>query len=692
MTTAQKAGVDSSNASTGAPPTPPPTQPYAGPTPNGTPTPPPKPVSIISTQSAANDLQQGQSKLNNISPSSNPTAPPPASPSVSSTSTSTTTPSTSSTAATQPDYIKLVNPATGQEQTYNNPDINKQTIQGLLAGGWSVAESQLSTPFDFGTTPGAPVKSQAQQDLDTAQAAIDQTNAKYEAMKNTDDPATSALISSIQGKYGALISQMQEQNQRQDQSYSTLGYRIGGQYGAGGNSIKDLVSLSASNGVQRIAALQAQEDQEVANARIAEQNQKWTEFSDTMNRLDAVRKDKQDALNAENKTAADLLQKQQTEAQSAAISNSVATLLKQGVSDPKDILTQLNSGGFKVDAATLKSNMDALVTNNPALQAAAEIAKTAAANGAPTDVLQKIASSTNLSDAYGAAGDFLAAGTGIVGEYQYYVRQAKAAGQTPLDFSAYQNIDANRKKSIAVTNNYTGTGAPGTLSKAGQAWVTAVQNGNATMTNVPAAYKDEVALGLANTDQTSYSPLAASRFSTASNRIVANFINLPQYQLTANGLPYLQRIDAAMQNPGSVSDQDLLDSLTKLNTAGNAISDAQVKLITDGRSWSDAASVFANKLGNGGVLSTNQRQQIDAIAQAVYANYKKGYQPVYDKATSQLKAAGVPEAFWTIPDLNNLSAQAQSSTGDAIVQQQQNDPLNLGVSESGGSDNNPLGI
>jgi hypothetical protein len=148
----------------------------------------------------------------------------------------------------------------------------------------------------------------------------------------------------------------------------------------------------------------------------------------------------------------------------------------------------------------------------------------------------------------------------------------------------------------------------------------------------------------------------------ASSAITTPFMKLPQYELTANGLPYLQRIEAAMKTPGSVSDQDLLDSLTKLNTAGNAVTDAQVRLITDGKSYGDWAGTLANKFKNGGVLSDNQRQQIKEIANNIYENYRKGYEPVYEQATSQLKGAGIPEQFWTIPNLNKLNA-GQSHIG-----------------------------
>ena len=190
-----------------------------------------------------------------------------------------------------------------------------------------------------------------------------------------------------------------------------------------------------------------------------------------------------------------------------------------------------------------------------------------------------------------------------------------------------------------------------------QSWLSAVTSGNATMQQVPAAYRNSVALALDGAPGAAekYSPLSASRMTMASSRITAPFTKMAQYELTANGLPYLQRIDAALKHPGSVSDQDLLDSLTKLNTGGNAVTEAQVRLITDGKSWSDSVGTAMNKVKNGGVLSDNQRKQIKDIANDIYDNYKKGYQPVYEQATKQLTEAGIPEAFWTITDLNKIN-------------------------------------
>ncbi len=193
-----------------------------------------------------------------------------------------------------------------------------------------------------------------------------------------------------------------------------------------------------------------------------------------------------------------------------------------------------------------------------------------------------------------------------------------------------------------------------------KAWMDQIHSGNATMQNVPAPLKTSVAEAMSGEGKAQYSPMASSRLTLAASRITKQFTDMSAYKLTADGKPYLERIQAALATPGSVSDQDLLDSLTKLNTGGNAVTDAQVKVITDGKSFSDMASTFANKFKNGGVLSPNQRQQISTIANAIYSNYAKNYQPIYEQAAKQLTDAGIPKSFWTIPDLNSINTPSAS--------------------------------
>lgn len=157
--------------------------------------------------------------------------------------------------------------------------------------------------------------------------------------------------------------------------------------------------------------------------------------------------------------------------------------------------------------------------------------------------------------------------------------------------------------------------------------------------------------------------LTISRYSMASNRIVANYLKLPAYQFLASATPMLSRIEAAIKQPGSVSDNDLLDSVIKLNTGGQAITEAQVSTITGGRSYADTVNVYKKKLSEqGGVLSDDQRKQLYDLSQSVYKNYQKAYQPVYDQASSQLEASGIPKQYWTLPDLNNLSTIGGTTT------------------------------
>lgn len=194
-----------------------------------------------------------------------------------------------------------------------------------------------------------------------------------------------------------------------------------------------------------------------------------------------------------------------------------------------------------------------------------------------------------------------------------------------------------------------------------QSHITNVLSGNETMAQVPQAYRQAVSNGMTGKP---FAPIAQQRYTTAASKITAPYTAMSSYKLASDGLPYLQRIAAAAQTPGSVSDQDLLDSLTKLNTGGNAVTDAQVKLITEGKSFADWASVLGNRLKNGGELSDNQRQQIQTIAGNIYANYRKGYEPVYQEVSGKLSTAGIPKQFWTIPDLDSIAAKQGAATGN----------------------------
>lgn len=230
-------------------------------------------------------------------------------------------------------------------------------------------------------------------------------------------------------------------------------------------------------------------------------------------------------------------------------------------------------------------------------------------------------------------------------------RSDPTTGMTSEQYITKATSSFNSSKSAAPS---------GAVDPTVQAYVNGLKNGTITsISSVPAAYRNAVAR--ASDQQGIATPLADRRYIMAANGIIANFIDLPTYQLTANALPYILKIDAAMTIPGSISDQELLDSFTKLSTSGGVITDAQVKVITDGRSIADTVSVYGKKLAEGGVLSDSQRGELFKIAHQTFVNLKTGYQPIYDEAAKKLKASQIPEQFWTLPDLNALSKASEDA-------------------------------
>lgn len=214
-------------------------------------------------------------------------------------------------------------------------------------------------------------------------------------------------------------------------------------------------------------------------------------------------------------------------------------------------------------------------------------------------------------------------------------------------------MDYQHSKAAAV--HITNPGAPADPSTIAN-WAANVHSGLASLRQVPQNIRGDVSNYLASEGGTNDSPEVASKYTRSSSLITAPYTKLSQYQLTSDAAPYIQRMAAAAQHPGSIGDADLLDSLIKLNTGGNAVTEAQANLITGSRSLSDTFSVMKNKLQNGGVLSDDQRKQVVALGKEIAGNYYKGFKPVYDAATKQLTDANIPKRYWTIPDINSFAA------------------------------------
>lgn len=274
-------------------------------------------------------------------------------------------------------------------------------------------------------------------------------------------------------------------------------------------------------------------------------------------------------------------------------------------------------------------------------------------------------------------GNSLYRGMTMVGQVPMAPDPNKLIGPDGTVNQALIDADAARARAMRITPQEAGAnaasaergrlGALGASASASdptiQSFVTNLRSGMLqSLAQVPVALRPAVSKALAESPQDSFPPRIAAQWSNTAAKIRAPFINNENYKLASNSLPYLAKIDAAMKIPGSVSDQDMLDSITKLNQGGTGqVTEAQVRTITEGKSLSDWAGVLKKRFQSGGVLSEDQRKQIQELAHQTYKAYQKNYQAIYGQLTGAMDQAHVPNAFRGVPDFTRLAEQVDAN-------------------------------
>ena len=117
----------------------------------------------------------------------------------------------------------------------------------------------------------------------------------------------------------------------------------------------------------------------------------------------------------------------------------------------------------RADALLLKLDKDdAFVKEQKEKEKAlTDVGNKAAGAGAPISAVREALATGDIIKANSLLAPYLQPTSGIVGEYNFYVQQEKTAGRTPVSFNEYQNMDANRKATIARA----GVGATGLSSQ-----------------------------------------------------------------------------------------------------------------------------------------------------------------------------------------------------------------------------------
>lgn len=200
-------------------------------------------------------------------------------------------------------------------------------------------------------------------------------------------------------------------------------------------------------GLQEIDRLDAEEQTLIAQAKIAQSKGEREILNRLLDQAEEKRKEKQ-------KTATDLANKQAEELKALKKQSRIMDAIDSGANDVASISKLI---GKEVPIKEIKEFWDAYGSGLVDVKSQiGNILTDARQNGAPSSVISAISSSKSIEEAIRAAGNWAQTGTGISGEYLFYKRQAEMAGQIPVDFNEYQNMDANRKAKIQAAVNTTG--------------------------------------------------------------------------------------------------------------------------------------------------------------------------------------------------------------------------------------------
>lgn len=261
-----------------------------------------------------------------------------------------------------PSSVTLVKADTGQEYTLTSPD--PSTLMRFTANGWHVAEG---TGNGAGVAPVDPHMQAAQDATNQAKGELDNAKSKLASFSTTlgSDPMLAKIMSSITADWDARMEQMSKYNESATADMRTTAIRHGMQYtGGAGGTWGGVISAEERFGVQRLAELEAEKHTALTNASLAYEKQKWSEYSDQVDK-------------AQNAYDTQVTELQKLQGASQAQSDKVAAakrqsdlegvlgdVVKQGITNPGDIQKYLRATG--ASDVSLKEINDALKILSPA--------------------------------------------------------------------------------------------------------------------------------------------------------------------------------------------------------------------------------------------------------------------------------------------------------------------------------------
>ncbi len=414
-------------------------------------------------------------------------------------------------------------------------------------------------------------------------------------MKVASDALTAKMVSGIESQYTGLINQQKEINTGNNAATQGSLFRSGAAQGDA--YATQTQNYNIQQGVNALADLENKKQAAILAAQQAGLQNKFKLQEQINTEIASIASDQAEAGKKLFDTIQDANAKANASKIQASRDSAVADLYQQGITDTPTLLKYLNANGGDMTAEEINNTLKNIVPLG-----LDDLVKTLRQNGAPQSVISNVLKSPDINSAYQAAGEYGSGGTGIIGEYNFYKAQATAAGQTPVDFNTYQNMDANRKAKAAGSGGGN-TGSPVPISSFDPAVQKQLQTNGFTGygANTQSLAQQLVDGMLAPSDlskratgDTSYNDVltAADKYSTATtgkhfdvakaNRDYKFATNVN----TQNTLNYLTSLTGTDDGSGNLSG----GNLQELKAISDSIDRTSFPAINDAKKWASLAS------------------------------------------------------------------------------------------------------
>lgn len=237
---------------------------------------------------------------------------------------------------------------------------------------------------------------------------------------------------------------------------------------------------------------------------------------------------------------------------------------------------------------------------------------------------QEALANHDYTGAVTALGDSLANASGIIGEYNFYKRDAQARGLTPISFDDYQNKDANRKARVA---------AAGAAISAG--------------TNM------------------------TSKQQTVFNSIIDKQNKSPLIMANDRAVILKNMTDAVSKDPSNAALQVsfIYSMIQALDTYQSAVREGEIGLISGTQGLKDKISNMPSKIEQGNPLNPNVVKQYVAVANTLTNSINAAANSKKNVYRAQAISNGIGDQYneWdtTVQQLNS-----QPGVGQENIQQQ----------------------